>query len=199
MLIKFHGHACFSIEADGGTIVTDPFSEEIGLKLPKLQSDVVTISHNGKAYNNASGVTGEPRVFSWPGEYETKGVHLKGIHSFHNSKDDKEQLENVIFLINDKGIKLCHLGAQGTKLTPEQLEQVGDVDILFIPVGGKDTGDAKKAKEIVEQIEPRIVIPMVYDTDGSQLGRSGLSSGHARHLGRPGSLAPLVAAGRALL
>jgi L-ascorbate metabolism protein UlaG (beta-lactamase superfamily) len=176
MNIKFHGHACFSIETDGGTIVTDPFSNEIGLKMPALKADVITVSHNDAPYNNREAIPGEPRVFSWAGEYETCGIHFKGIHSFHNTKDDKEQLENVVFLINDHGIKLCHLGAQGTKLTPEQLEQIGDVDVLFVPVGGKGTVDAKKAKEIVEQIEPRVIIPMAYHTEGSKLGLGTLAA-----------------------
>jgi L-ascorbate metabolism protein UlaG (beta-lactamase superfamily) len=174
MEIKFHGHACFSIEDSGIRIVTDPFKEETGLKLPALKADVVTVSHNAPAYNNADGVEGDPKIFSWPGEYETGGIHFKCIHSFHNQKEDEEQMENNVTVIHFNGIRLCHLGAQGTKLTPEQLEKVGDVDILFVPVGGKDTLDPKKAKEVVEQIEPRVVIPMVYHTDGSKLGLAAL-------------------------
>ena len=115
-------------------------------------------------------VEGDPRVFSWPGEYETKGLHFKMIHSFHNQKEDKEQMENNVTVIHWGNIRLCHLGAQGTKLTPEQLEQVGEVDVLFVPVGGKGCLDPKKAKEVIEQIEPRIIIPMCYDTKGSKLG-----------------------------
>jgi len=169
MEIKFYGHACFSIEDAGVTIVTDPFQDDIGLKLPTLKADAVIVSHDAPAYNNVNAIEGEPRVFSWPGEYETKGVHFKCIHSFHNQKDDPEQLENNLTTIYFNSIHLCHLGAQGTKLTPEQLEKVGDVDILFIPVGGKSVLDAKKAKDVIEQIEPRIVIPMIYDTEGSNL------------------------------
>ncbi len=169
MEIKFHGQACFSITGNGTTIVTDPFKEEIGLKLPKIAAHAVTVSHDSAAHNNSDGVEGEPKAFSWPGEYETKGVHFKLIHSFHNQKDDTEQKENNIVVIHWNGIRLCHLGAQGTKLTPEQLEQVGDADILFVPVGGKKCLDPKKAKEVVEQIEPRVVIPMCYDTEGSKL------------------------------
>ncbi|MDH5596554.1 MAG: MBL fold metallo-hydrolase [Candidatus Peregrinibacteria bacterium] len=169
MEIKFYGHACFSIQDDGVTVVTDPFNENIGLKLPKLSADAVTVSHNADAYNNVDAVSGDPKVFSWPGEYETKGIHFKLVHSFHNSKDDAEQLENNISVMHFGGIRLCHLGAQGTKLTPEQLEQAGDVDILFVPVGGKGMVDAKKAKEIVEQVEPRVIVPMAYDTEGSKL------------------------------
>jgi L-ascorbate metabolism protein UlaG (beta-lactamase superfamily) len=74
------------------------------------------------------------------------------------------------------GIYLCHLGSLGTKLTPEQLEQIGDVDILFVPVGGKESIDAKKAKEVIEQIEPRLIIPMAYDTEGSKCGFDSLET-----------------------
>lgn len=170
MEIKFHGHACFSITEEGTTVVTDPFQEEIGLKMPNLLADAVTVSHNAVPHNNVDAVGGDPKIFSWPGEYETKGIHIKLIHSFHNPKEDKEQLENSVTVINWANIRLCHLGAQGTKLTPEQLEKVGEVDILFVPVGGKNCLDPKKAKEVIEQIEPRVVIPMCYDTQGSKLG-----------------------------
>jgi len=169
MEIKFHGHACFSIKDGKITLVTDPYSNEIGLKLPDLKANIVTVSHDNKAYNNSKAVEGDPMVLNWPGEYENNAIYFKGIHSFHNTKEDKEQLENIVFVITWNGIRLCHLGAQGTKLTPEQLENVGDVDVLFVPVGGKGTVDAKKAKEIIEQIEPRVIIPMAYHTDGSKL------------------------------
>ncbi|MBN1258968.1 MBL fold metallo-hydrolase [Candidatus Peregrinibacteria bacterium] len=170
MKIQFHGHACFSITEDKVTVVTDPYSDKIGMKFPGISGHIVTVSFEHEAHNNVGGVKGEPKVINWPGEYEYSGIYFKGIHSFHNSKEDKEQLENTIFTINIGGIRLCHLGAQGTKLTSEQLEQVGDVDILFVPVGGKMTVDAKKAKEIVEQIEPRVIIPMMYHTNGSKMG-----------------------------
>jgi len=176
MEIKFYGHACFSVTEGGITVVTDPFQEEIGLKMPKLSADAVTVSHNAPPHNNVDAIEGDPKIFSWPGEYETKGIHFKLIHSFHNPKEDKEQLENSISVINWGNIRLCHLGAQGTKLTPEQLEQVGEVDILFVPVGGKGCLEPKKAKEVIEQIEPRVVIPMCYDTSGSKLGLGDLES-----------------------
>ncbi len=176
MEIKYYGQACFSIEDKGIKVITDPYNESIGLKLPKLSSDVVTVSHDGEAYNNVTAVDGEPRVFSWPGEYETKGVHFKAIHSFHNPENDEEQLENNIFLMHFNGIKLCHLGAQGRALTTEQLELIGDVDILFVPVGGKVALAAKEAKKVIEQIEPRIIIPMTYSTEGHTIELQPLSA-----------------------
>ena len=169
MNIKFYGQACFSIEDAGIKVVTDPFSGDIGLKVPELSANVVVVSHDAPAYNNVASVGGDPKVFNCPGEYETKGVHFKMIHSFHNAREDEEQLENTITVIFFNGIRLCHLGAQGTKLTPEQLESVGDVDILFLPVGGKTVIEGKKSKEVIEQIEPRVVIPMIYHTEGNNL------------------------------
>ena len=170
MQIKFHGHSCLSINDGDITIVTDPYDESIGLKLPALKANVVIVSYNDSHHNNTSAVQGDPKVFSWPGEYETAGVYFKGIGSFHNAKEDEEQKENTIFKMEFNGIHLCHLGALGTKLTPEQLEKVGDVDILLIPVGGKEAIDTKKAKEVIEQIEPRIIIPITYHTEGSTCG-----------------------------
>jgi len=170
MEIKFYGQACFSITEAGATVITDPFQPEIGLKLPKLKADAITVSHDAPAHNNVEAIEGDAKLFSWPGEYETKNIHFKLIHSFHNQKEDAEQLENNVTVIHWGGISLCHLGAQGTKLTPEQLEQVGEVDILFVPVGGKGSLEPKKAKELIEQIEPRIIIPMCYNTEGSKLG-----------------------------
>ncbi len=170
MQIKFYGHACFSIKEGDFTVVTDPYGEGCGLKLPGLKANVVTVSYKDAYHSNTGAIEGEPRVFSWPGEYETSRYPFKGIASFHNQKEDEEQKENTIFTVDIKGIRLCHLGVLGTKLTPEQLEQIGDVDILFVPVGGKQAIDAKKAKEVVEQIEPRVIIPMIYDTEGSNCG-----------------------------
>lgn len=169
MEIKYYGHACFSITEGGTTVITDPFQEEIGLKLPKLKADAITVSHDAAPYNNVEAVEGDAKLFSWPGEYETKTIHFKLIHSFHNQKEDAEQLENNVTVIHWDGVRICHLGAQGTKLTPEQLEQVGEADILFVPVGGKGSLEPKKAKELIEQIEPRIIIPMCYHTEGSKL------------------------------
>ena len=117
MNIRFHGHACFSIKNSDITIVTSPYSESIGLKLPKLKADVVIVGHDNEAHNNVKGVEGEPMIMNWPGEYETKGVHFKGIHSFHNQKEDKEQLEIDI----DKAI-IKHGLSQSLYRTKEYLE-----------------------------------------------------------------------------
>lgn len=172
MEIKYFGHACFQIKDGNTSIITDPYSNSIGLKLPKLSATMVTVSSAHENHNNTDAIDGDPKVFDWPGEFENAGVYLKGLHSFHNSKDSKEQEENIIFAIHFNGIKIAHLGAQGTTLTSEQLQELGDVDVLLVPVSGKHSIDAKKAKEVIEQIEPRVVIPMMYGVDGDKSGNA---------------------------
>ncbi len=166
MKINFHGNACFTVKEGDFTLVSDPHNK---IKEP-LPAGVVTVSSDDPEHSHLGSVKNDPKVFSWPGEYETGGVHMKGIATFRNAKEAAEQKENTVFKVEINDVHLCHLGSLGTKLTPEQLEQIGDVDILFIPVGGKEGIDAKKAKEVIEQIEPRIIIPMAYCVDDDNCG-----------------------------
>jgi len=170
MQIRYLGHACFEIQEGKITIITDPYDETVtGLKLKDPTADVVTVSHADPESNNPKGVKGDPRILDWPGEYEAFGIHMRGIHSFHSPKDAEDQKENTIFTIKWNGIRLCHLGDQGCKLTDQQLEKIGDVDVLFVPVGGRTTIDAKKAHAVIEQIDPRVIIPMQYASPKSKI------------------------------
>ncbi len=171
MEIKFYGQACFSVTDKVASLVMDPFSESIGLTLPTLKADVITVSNGADSHSNTGAVQGEPRVFSWPGEYETKGVHFQLIHA-----RAAEGEENNVTIAHFNGIKICHLGAQSEKLTEQQVDKIGDVDILFVPVGGKTVLDAKLAKSVVEEIEPRVVIPMLYSTEGNNQDLAPLSA-----------------------
>jgi len=144
-------------------IIIDPYSEEIGLKFPKSDADIVLSTHNHYDHNNIKAVSGNPFIIDGPGEYEVKGVFVQGIHSWHDEKQGSERGANTIYTIEVEDLKLCHLGDLGqTELTSEQLEKIGDVDVLMIPVGGFYTIDAKGALKILSQIEPKIIIPMHY-------------------------------------
>ncbi len=168
MQIYWKGHSCFQILANvekGNQvkIVTDPFSQDIGLKLPKMEADILLISHGHSDHNNKKGILGNPFLVEGPGEYEVKGVYVEGIFSWHDQKEGKERGQNTIYTIEAEGIKICHLGDFGQKkLTDEQLERIGEVDVLMIPVGGIYTISAKEAIEVLTQIEPKITIPMHY-------------------------------------
>ncbi|MDD2753176.1 MAG: MBL fold metallo-hydrolase [Candidatus Portnoybacteria bacterium] len=167
MVITWYGQSCFKIQSGETVLFTDPFAKEIGLTPPRGQANIVTISHNHFDHNNSEAINGGSLVIDEPGEYESKGVDIKGILSFHDDKEGKERGTNTIYIIDMEGMKICHLGDLGqAKLTAEQVEKIDGVDILMIPVGGTYTIDEEMAAEIINQIEPRIVIPMHYKIPG---------------------------------
>ena len=166
MIITWLGHSCFKLQdkigADGVTLITDPYSKETGLKLPSLEADLVTVSHDHDDHNNVSAVKGNPRVINCAGEYDVKGVFVEGIDSFHDEANGEKRGENIIYRIEIDDISVAHLGDLSHTLDSAELEKLVGTDILLIPVGGKYTLDAKKAVEVISQIEPRMVIPMHY-------------------------------------
>lgn len=170
MILTYLGHSCFKIQdktgPDGITVVTDPYDKKIGFKAPNFEADIVTISHDHYDHNNAGSLRGEPYVIDSAGEYDVKGIAVQGVESYHDEKEGKERGVNVIYRIEIDDIYISHLGDLGHVLDNKQLEVLVGTDILLIPVGGKYTIDAKKAVEVVAQVEPRIVIPMHYDMPG---------------------------------
>ena len=165
MQIIWKGHSCFQIQAKNQavTIVTDPYDESIGLKLSKMEADILLVSHSHPDHNNVKAVSGGPFLISGPGEYDVKDVYIQGIPSYHDEKAGEERGNNTIYTIEVEGMRLCHLGDLGQKeLTPEQVEKIGTVDILMIPVGGVYTISAKEAVKVMSQIEPCLTIPMHY-------------------------------------
>ncbi len=175
MVITWYGQSCFKIQSGETVLFTDPFCKEIGLTPPRGQANIVTISHQHRDHNNYDALTGEPLVIKGPGEYETKGISIKGILSFHDNKEGKERGTNTIYIIEVEGIKICHLGDLGEeKLNDTQVEEINGVDILMIPVGGSFTINGEDAVEIINQIEPRLVIPMHYKIPGLDVKLDGV-------------------------
>lgn len=166
--ITWAGQSCFQIAVSNSKdhsaqIVIDPFDEKIGLKTPRFPADILLISHNHPDHDNKKIVRGEPFLIDGPGEFEVKEVFIKGIPSFHDDSQGKERGRNTIYTIEAEGMKFCHLGDLGqSELTDEQLEEIGSVDVLMIPVGGVYTISSQEASKIISQIEPKIVIPMHY-------------------------------------
>lgn len=160
------GHSSFKIRGKQATVITDPFDPKmLGIKFPKVEARIVTVSHNHNDHNNTGVIEGNPFIITGPGEYEIADVFIRGIPTHHDNKYGEERGKNTIYKIEIDGVRLAHLGDLGHKLSDEQLDQLGDVDVLMIPVGGVYTIDAKKASEVVAQIEPHIVIPMHYNED----------------------------------
>jgi L-ascorbate metabolism protein UlaG (beta-lactamase superfamily) len=180
MQIIWHGQSCFQISISQAknnhlNIVIDPFSEAIGLRLPKLEADILLVSHQHYDHNNVKAVSDSPFLINSPGEYEVKNVFIQGIPSWHDDKEGKERGENTIYTIEAEDLKLCHLGDFGQKeLTEEQLEKIGEVDVLIIPIGGVYTISAKEALKIMSQLEPKIIIPMHYQIPKLNIKLDGL-------------------------
>jgi len=169
MNITWYGQSCFQISSNQGrnnhvSIIIDPFGGDIGLKLPrKLEADIVLVSHDHFDHNNIKAVSGLPLVIKGPGEYEIKGVFVQGIPGFHDNSQGAERGNVTIYTIEVEGMRICHLGDLGQKeLSSDQLDKIGEVDILMIPVGGIYTIDAGEAIKVMAQIEPKITIPMHY-------------------------------------
>lgn len=164
MEISWRGHSCFVIKGKENTIVTDPCHPDLGYPLSDLRADIVTISHfhPGHAYTEAVGTS--PRKVKGPGEYEIDKTFITGIATFHDNRKGEIRGKNTIYALEVDGLTLCHLGDLGHRLTPQLVEEIGDVDILFLPVGEVSTLSLDAALEIIGQLEPRIIIPMHYKT-----------------------------------
>ncbi len=173
MIITWQGHSCFKIQdkisTDGITVVTDPFDKSTGLKVPNFEANIVTVSHDHFDHNNVSSLRGNPFIVNMAGEYDVKNVLVEGIESYHDDKKGEERGKNIIYRIEMEDISIVHLGDLGHSLDNSQLEKLEATDILMIPVGGKYTLDAKKAVEVVSQLEPRIIIPMHYKIPGLKI------------------------------
>ncbi len=170
MNITWYGQSCFRISLQGQkksrqavSLLIDPFDESTGLKMPKVEADILLITHNHKDHNNKKVAKKETFIIDSPGEYELRDVFIHGIFSFHDEKKGEERGVNTIYTIEAEEMRICHMGDFGQgEITNEQLKNIGDVDILMIPVGGVFTIGAKEATKIISQIEPRIIIPMHY-------------------------------------
>jgi len=162
--ITWLGHACFRIKGNQAVIITDPFPPELGYSLGKQTANIVTVSHPHPSHSYFQGIGGEPRVIQGPGEYEISNVLIIGIATFHDSVKGQSRGKNTAYLMEIDGVAVCHLGDIGHVLNDEQVEEMGNVDVLLLPVGGVNTINAAMAAEVIRKLEPKAVIPMHYKT-----------------------------------
>lgn len=166
MKIKWLGHASFMISGAGPIIITDPYESGaygggISYKPINEKADIVTISHTQHIdHNYPQSVLGNPKIINSPGTYNELGIEIKGIEAFHDNCQGKERGKNTIFSINYNGIVITHLGDLGHTLTDTQLKSVGEVDVLLIPIGGTVTLSQTDIEKVIQQLNPKIIIPM---------------------------------------
>ena len=181
MEITYLGHSCFKLKNKEGLVLyTDPFkSDMVGLPLVKDVADVVTISHAHEDHSALEVITGpvnRPSTFviDREGEYEIAGVQISAIKTFHDKNNGTERGKNLVMLIVMDGLHILHLGDICHKLTESQIEKVGSVDVLMVPVGGTYTLDADGAMEMVKEVQPSYVVPIHYKTNLTKI--EGLST-----------------------
>jgi len=171
MKIEFLGHATFFITTkDNIRIITDPyesggFGGTFNYKPIDVEADIVTISHSHSDHADSQAVKGRPIIIDKIGKHYVKGINIEGLVSYHDKNQGGDRGSNIIFVIEADGMKLAHLGDLGCEPSSVDIEKLREIDVIFIPVGGRYTIDSKEAKNLVDILKPRIAIPMHFKTE----------------------------------
>jgi L-ascorbate metabolism protein UlaG (beta-lactamase superfamily) len=167
MKVKWLGHSCFLLTSENGVrVLTDPFNDKVGYPVPRVEADLVTVSHQHFDHNNTAVVLGRFTVFDTPGSFNARGIEIHGYPTFHDSVEGQQRGNNVLYKISIDGIQIVHCGDLGHVLTHEQAEGIGEVHVLMLPVGGTYTIGATEAAEMMRLLRPAITVPMHYKTEG---------------------------------
>jgi L-ascorbate metabolism protein UlaG (beta-lactamase superfamily) len=169
--IQYLGHSCFRLRGRDGIVLTDPYDSSVGFEIGKPTAHIVTVSHSHGDHANVVAVRpmrDNVLTIEGPGEYEVSGVLITGVRTWHDKKKGAERGRNTVYVIHLDDLVCCHLGDLGHALTSQQIDDIGEVDVLFVPVGGGETITASEATNVIGQIEPRMVIPMHYAMEGQQ-------------------------------
>ncbi len=177
MEITWYGHSCFRLtERNYATVVTDPFDNKtVGYEPLKLKAEIVTISHDAPGHNNSEAVKGTTHVITGAGEFEIGGVFITAVQTDGAGKKAKDKVRNTVYVFDYDGITVAHLGDIQQAPTQSEVEALGTVNVLLIPVGGGGSLNAAKAAEVISMLEPNIVIPMHYSTPDAKLDLDSLN------------------------
>lgn len=169
MRIIWHGHSCFEV-SDKVTVVIDPHDgKSLGIKTPSVRADVLLISHDHFDHNCSRIVKGDFVTMREPGKKELKGVKVQGLPAYHDDAEGTKRGKVTLFRFEIGGIRFCHCGDLGQDLSDQQVQALGKVDVLFVPVGGVFTLDGAGAQRLVDRLQPKVVVPMHFRIGGLSL------------------------------
>lgn len=162
--IKWFGHSMWKIWNDQISLITDPFTA-IGYKLPSHETaDIVLSSHDHFDHNNFSLIKGDPAIFNQPGIYQHKGIKITNFPVWHDDTEGSQRGANLLMKFSLAGKNFLHCGDLGHIPEQEVITKLGNIDILFVPIGGFYTIDADQAKQLIDLLSPVITFPMHYKT-----------------------------------
>lgn len=166
MKIKWFGHSCFMITSESGIkILIDPYKNMLGYKLPEeIEADIVATSHEHGDHNYIQAVKGNFVHINGIGRFSEHGIEIKGVETFHDKVSGAKKGKNTIYNFKIDGINVCHCGDLGHTLNSNVVKEIGNVDILLLPVGGGFTIGAFDAVNVMKQLGPTLIIPMHYRT-----------------------------------
>jgi L-ascorbate metabolism protein UlaG (beta-lactamase superfamily) len=171
--ITWLGHAAVRMRTKDATVLMDPADRSAGIDMGRPTAEIVTISHDHPHHSHVPGVKGEATVLDGPGEYEIKGVQIEALRSAlrANGEADPKALKSVIYIFESEEMRLAHLGGLGVPPAAQLAEHLGNLDVLFMPVGCPEALPAEQAAKVTRAIEPRVVIPIAYDPSGKEMAQ----------------------------
>ena len=165
MEITWLGHSALRLRSGNVTLITDPYADSLGLSMAPEKADIVTVSHDHPHHSYRDAIEGDPRVLMGPGEYEVANFYITGMGTRREAEGEERQI-NTVFTFSAEGLTLCHLGDLSQTLSPAQVEELNQTDILFVPAGGACTVSSTQVAEMINLIRPRIVVPIHYRVEG---------------------------------
>jgi L-ascorbate metabolism protein UlaG (beta-lactamase superfamily) len=170
MRIKWYGHAAFKITTDGGVrVIIDPYQSGAfggALLYGKIaeEADIVLTSHDHDDHNYTQDIKGRFKLFNREGAYKEKGIAIEAFPCYHDPSEGEERGNNLIFTIEADGLRVAHMGDLGHIVTRDAIKRIGKVDVIFLPVGGFYTINADEAGIVMNDMKPKVTIPMHYKT-----------------------------------
>ena len=171
MNLRWFGQSCFYLTSGAGTrLLMDPYAKWFGYRMPQVQAQAVTTSHTHFDHNNIRAVHGDFQHIDRPGNYQAGDITIHGTLAWHDAVQGAKRGRNIIFTFAVDGLNVCHLGDLGHLLSPQQVAEIGRVDILLLPVGGAFAISVPEALQVRRQLQPAVTIPMHYRTKALGLG-----------------------------
>ncbi|MCH8310514.1 MAG: MBL fold metallo-hydrolase [Chloroflexi bacterium] len=164
MEISWLGHSSIRIVSRDIVLITDPYPDSIGFSMGSQKAHIVTVSNDHPNHGSVDLIGGEPRVLSGPGQYEVHGYNIIGLGTKLEDSEESRRT-NTVYTYRSEGLSVCYLGDLNRKLTPAQIGDQGNVDVLIVPAGGGCTINPSEVLEQANVFSPKIIIPIHYSHD----------------------------------